>query len=1294
MSLKRTIVRFGKAPPGYVPGVGRGATPIVTSAGLSVLEDAHSTRDPGVVALAGYAPVQDRHLQHAAEQDAATALRHHEDLSETRFDAFEGYDKGLFAGDGSAGGSEAAAAAVAAEDAAADAAYAQVDRTVGAWRSRLAARAEAVRAERRAQVRGAVSGAAALQLSGQSGHTTGEAHEQLNSMTVADWEAIPETTEIPERRLRLRRRAAGLRPTHLPVAGALRDGLVQRAEAAPSYVGDLSSPEPGSHPAPPDPAGVSGTLANTSGEDPGEAGLDWLDEPASAVSGRGSGVGHDDRGANRVKQGRAATSLRVSPPTRPSPPPSARGSRAMGTRSVVAPFRLRDTGPRPLPGLTSTGSSGILLAGDRGGGRGGVGGGGHVTDVGTAQSAALSLGLDEAEAVSGGVGLRSSVDPVRYQTALSQTRFLTGTDLQEIGRTESVVGLMLRSAPGRAENWILAARAQELKGRPRAALALALRGLRSVDRTSHQAVALWLEAARLTPSGPEVQALLARAVAGVPDSVRLWEARARAAGPDSAAQCRVYEEALSRVPNSVRLWIHRVALASDPSAARVWLRAALKRVPSSRALALALARLEAYPEAVKVLEAVSAALQHSDPVVFVTRIRLEEARWRKQEPRPDHATGPGPRPAAANDRGGTRTTSTSRDPGLVSRLAQLVRRANRQLTKRHVAPSRIGWQHLGVTAAKGDSPFTARAIFQAAAVPGLSSVSATPRSEAESSSDSAASASILAALCTLADQCTSETYPQEPIDTSGLGTDVLQDLGPCPEAAQILYDMGFDRFLGPSSPASPTPASPAAAASGDSGPPAPSSSAAAAAGETGATTPPALARLLLAAAAFEWAHGTPMSLDSRLERAVIAAPDVMQLWIVWARARWQAGNDAAGARAILRRGQRAGGLAVRADALWEAHAELEASSGAPKAAWTLLEERASAVSATCVPDGEAAGAAISPDPGRAARLWAQAIMLASRARAPRAAWGLLGRAQAVCPGSARLAELAGTLHLVFSPGLIGLQKAQEAYQSGLALAPDSIPLRLALARAQQRAGAWGAARTTLQAGLAQHPKSVPLHLGLLRVLVREADAVESDAGDAGDGVGTAQALRSETLAQLSRSLVACADAPEAERGRLWALRIELASPSRRRAACRAALQACPGSAAVLVANARRLWAARRTRAARQFYARAARLDGGLDGDAWAAWFQFETEAARLAAAGALRPSANAEAIGEATKSSPTSAAEPPAMDRADSVLQAALEAEPTRGERWTAIAASLAHRALSAEDILRLVAKSYAVGPP
>ena len=164
---------------------------------------------------------------------------------------------------------------------------------------------------------------------------------------------------------------------------------------------------------------------------------------------------------------------------------------------------------------------------------------------------------------------------------------------------------------------VASARLEELAGKLQAARSFAQRGCDACPTNED----VWLEAARLNPP-EDARAVLARAVASLPESTEIWIAAAKLEDEPERKR-RVLRKALERVPNSVRLWKAVVDL-SDASDAKVLLARATECCPQHVDLWLALARLETHANARVVLNRARETLPQ-EPQVWIAAAKLEEA---------------------------------------------------------------------------------------------------------------------------------------------------------------------------------------------------------------------------------------------------------------------------------------------------------------------------------------------------------------------------------------------------------------------------------------------------------------------------------------------------------------------------------------------------------------------------------------------------------------------------------------------------------------------------------------------
>ena len=118
------------------------------------------------------------------------------------------------------------------------------------------------------------------------------------------------------------------------------------------------------------------------------------------------------------------------------------------------------------------------------------------------------------------------------------------------------------------------------------------------------------------------KAILARGVASLPNSVKIWMQAAKLEVDDERKR-RVLRRALENIPNSVKLWKAVVDLSREDDA-RVLLSRAVECCPQHVDLWLALARLESYEQARKVLNKARETLP-TEPAIWITAAKLEEA---------------------------------------------------------------------------------------------------------------------------------------------------------------------------------------------------------------------------------------------------------------------------------------------------------------------------------------------------------------------------------------------------------------------------------------------------------------------------------------------------------------------------------------------------------------------------------------------------------------------------------------------------------------------------------------------
>lgn len=143
--------------------------------------------------------------------------------------------------------------------------------------------------------------------------------------------------------------------------------------------------------------------------------------------------------------------------------------------------------------------------------------GGTTTDltaVGKGRDMVVRLKLDSmADSVSG----QTVVDPKGYLTDLKNVKLANDAEVSDIKKARLLMKSITSTNPKHAPGWIGAARVEEVAGRLAQARQLIAEGCEHCPHSED----VWLEAARLqTPEN--AKAVLARGVAAIPNSVKIW----------------------------------------------------------------------------------------------------------------------------------------------------------------------------------------------------------------------------------------------------------------------------------------------------------------------------------------------------------------------------------------------------------------------------------------------------------------------------------------------------------------------------------------------------------------------------------------------------------------------------------------------------------------------------------------------------------------------------------------------------------------------------------------------------
>jgi pre-mRNA-processing factor 6 len=212
----------------------------------------------------------------------------------------------------------------------------------------------------------------------------------------------------------------------------------------------------------------------------------------------------------------------------------------------------------------------------------------------------------------------NSVDPKGYMTSLATQRNVSQiAQTGDLKHLRQVYESFTKSNPNQPNGWLSLARCEELAGKTVKAREVIRMGCEKCPKDED----LWIEAVRLN-SIENGKRICAEAISFLPKSVKIW-LKAMELETDKDAKKQVLRKALENVPQSVQLWKEAVNLEEDPNDAKTLLARATELIPLSVELWLALARLETYQNARKVLNNARKAVRTSAEI-WVAAIRLEE----------------------------------------------------------------------------------------------------------------------------------------------------------------------------------------------------------------------------------------------------------------------------------------------------------------------------------------------------------------------------------------------------------------------------------------------------------------------------------------------------------------------------------------------------------------------------------------------------------------------------------------------------------------------------------------------
>eukprot|EP00941_MAST-03F_sp_MAST-3F-sp1_P000393 g393.t1 len=234
-------------------------------------------------------------------------------------------------------------------------------------------------------------------------------------------------------------------------------------------------------------------------------------------------------------------------------------------------------------------------------------------------------------------------------------------------------------------------------------------------------------------------------------------------------------------------------------------------------------------------------------------------------------------------------------------------------------------------------------------------------------------------------------------------------------------------------------------------------------------------------------------------------------------------------------------------------------------------------------------------------------------------------------------------------------RAKEAYANGVSRFPMCTPLWILSANLEKRTSNIIRARSILERARIKLPKNPEIWMEAIRLEL---------SGDSEETKNPSALLvcKERALKLLSRALQQC---PKS--GQLWAANIALTNKKQQKTRSADALRNCGSSDPfVVLAVAQLFWCQNPTKVekARKWFNRAVALGPSL-GDAWASFYQFEREQERV----------SVDEAGHANK-----------------IKLRVKEAKPKNGRVWQAISKKRRNRGLPSEELLELVAPSFAGG--
>lgn len=315
------------------------------------------------------------------------------------------------------------------------------------------------------------------------------------------------------------------------------------------------------------------------------------------------------------------------------------------------------------------------------------------------------------------------------------------------------------------------------------------------------------------------------------------------------------------------------------------------------------------------------------------------------------------------------------------------------------------------------------------------------------------------------------------------------------------------------------------------------------------------------ATSLEKSFGSKEALESLLESAVTNCPTSEDLWLLYAKEKWQIEKNIQAAREIL---ERAFDKNVGSELIWLEAAQLEYDNGQKKAAQMLLQR-----------------ARVEVD---SARVWLKSAVLERNESRLEDSLTLLREALVKFPDYWKFHMMMGQLleETTSKEGGANLKAAREAYSKGCRACPRAIALWIAASRLEEKADMTIRGRAILEKARLTNPKNDQLW--------NESAFIE----ERSDSIQQAKTM-------IARGLQECPSS-----GLLYAHSIWLEAKPARKTKSADALKKTGDDARILNVIARLFWNERKVESARKWMERSCKADPDF-GDGWAWWYKFEVQ---------------------------------------------------------------------------------------